>query len=237
LRKKGDFFRNDQDREDKACEIRGTSFAANPLPEDLFRLISFFRTFQELERRCPLHINPADWQQAVDDGRKFLTRWGQRAETLGWTPRDLFGLHAAPERPAANYRRLSRYDETGLIWLLRGRPVVVLTETTAAMQGATAVVTYRKLNKPALGPLGDSLDDMGAATRAVAGPTIKVPAPNAPSCVCCKDKALRPLRLAGLGAPAQTSMRRYSASIARWKSNAASQASTSFMTGSTSVTC
>ena len=69
----------------------------------------------------------------------------------------MFGLHTAPERPAANYSRLSRYDETGLIWLLRGR-------TTAAIQGATALLTYRKLNKPALGPLGDSLDDKGPAT-------------------------------------------------------------------------
>jgi hypothetical protein len=159
LRKKGDLFRNDHDGEDNAREIRASPFAANPLPEDLFRLIRFFRTFQELERRCPLHINPADWQQAIDDGRKFLARWGQQAETLGWTPRDLFSLHAVPERPAANYRRLSRYDETGLIWLLRSRPVIALTETTAAIQGATAVLTYRKLNKPALGPVGDSLDD------------------------------------------------------------------------------
>jgi hypothetical protein len=159
-RKKGDLFRDDQDGEDNACERRGASFAANPLPEDLFRLIRFFRAFQELERRCPLHINPGDWQQAVEDGRKFLARWGQQAETLGWTPRDLFGLHAVQEQPAANYRRPSRYDETGLIWLLRGRPVVALTETTAAIQGATTVVTCRKLNKPALGPVGDSLDDM-----------------------------------------------------------------------------
>ena len=52
----------------------------------------------------------------------------------------------------------------GLIWLLRGRPVVALTETVAAIQGTSAVLTYRKLNKPALGPVGDSLDDMGAAT-------------------------------------------------------------------------
>ena len=74
--------------------------------------------------------------------------------------------HSAGQRaicsacPAANYRRLSRYDETGLIWLLHGRPVIVLTETEAAIQGATAVLIYRKQRKPALGPIGDSLDDM-----------------------------------------------------------------------------
>jgi hypothetical protein len=39
-----------------------------------------------------------------------------------------FGLYRIPKKPAPNYRRLSRYDETGLIWLLRGRPVVALVE-------------------------------------------------------------------------------------------------------------
>jgi hypothetical protein len=94
-------------------------------------------------------------------GRAAVSRL--MADALGWTARELFGLHSPPERLSANYGRLSRYDETGLIWLLRGRPVIALTETTAAIQGATAVLTYRKLNKPALGPLGDNLDDMGAA--------------------------------------------------------------------------
>ena len=81
---------------------------------------------------------------------------------MGWTARQLFGLHTRPERPAASYSRLSRYDETGLIWLLRGRPVVALTATEAAIKHQSGnITTYRKLNKPALGPLGDSLDDMG----------------------------------------------------------------------------
>ena len=119
----------------------------------------FGRTLGALERRCPAHIDFADWQQAVEDGRVFVAKWGQQAEALGWTPNDVFGLHPVPDKPAANYRRLSRYDETGLIWLLRSRSVIALTETTAAIQGATAVLTYRKLNKPALGPVGDSLDD------------------------------------------------------------------------------
>ena len=55
---------------------------------------------------------------------------------------------------------MSRYDATGLIWLLQGRPVIALTETTAAIQSTTgSVLTYRKANKPALGPVGDSLED------------------------------------------------------------------------------
>jgi hypothetical protein len=125
------------------------------------RLNRFCRTFQELERRCPEHVDAADWQEAVEDGRHFLAAWGEQAEALGWTVRDLFGLAPVPDKPAANYRRLSRYDETGLIWLLRGRPVMALTTDTAAIQKpAGAITVYRKHNKPALGPVGDSLDDL-----------------------------------------------------------------------------
>jgi hypothetical protein len=70
-------------------------------------------------------------------------------------------LAAVPDKPHPSYRRLSRYDETGLIWLLRGRPVLVLTESTAAIESPTGTVTvYRRYNKPALGPLGDSLEDL-----------------------------------------------------------------------------
>src|SRR6516162_1738696 len=85
----------------------------------------------------------------------------EQAEALGWTAKHLFGLHKPPNRPHPSYSRLSRYDETGLIWLLGGREVVALTEATAAIQSSTgAITTYRRHNKPALGPVGDSLDDL-----------------------------------------------------------------------------
>jgi hypothetical protein len=39
-------------------------------------------------------------------------------------------------------------------------PVVAFTSNTAAIKTGTGnVLNYRKLNKPALGPVGDSLDD------------------------------------------------------------------------------
>jgi hypothetical protein len=124
------------------------------------RLGRFGRTFQELERRCPEYVEAADWQQAVEDSRRFLAQWSEQALALGWTSRDLFGLHTPPDEPRSSYRRLSRYDCTGLVWLLRGRPVVALTEGTAAIRSTTGNVTkYRKHDKPALGPLGDSLGD------------------------------------------------------------------------------
>jgi len=96
----------------------------------------------------------------AEDGWRFLARRGDRARALGWTARDLFGLHTSPAKPHPSYTRLSRYDETGLCWLLDGREVVALTEATAAIQNPTGAITiYRKHNKPALGPPGDSLDD------------------------------------------------------------------------------
>lgn len=111
--------------------------------------------FAALERRRPDQIELNFWQQAVEDGRRFLTRWGGPATAL--TASDLFGLHRVPDNPTPNYRRLSRYDETGLVWLLCGRPVVALTDATAVIEGRTGVVTmYRKNHKPSLGPLGDS---------------------------------------------------------------------------------
>jgi hypothetical protein len=58
--------------------------------------------------------------------------------------------------------RSSRYEETGPIWLLQKRPVVALTEATAAIENPKTgnVTTYRRHNKPAFGSLGDSLDDL-----------------------------------------------------------------------------
>jgi hypothetical protein len=49
--------------------------------------------------------------------------------------------------------RLSRYDSTGL---------VKMTADSAAIRTASGrTLMYPKNNKPALGPFGDSLDDMG----------------------------------------------------------------------------
>jgi hypothetical protein len=78
----------------------------------------------------------------------------------GETRQQRFSLHAPPANPHPSYNRLSRYDCTGLCWGLDGRRVVALTEQTAAVEGFTGNITiYRKTNKPAFGPLGDSLDD------------------------------------------------------------------------------
>jgi len=83
----------------------------------------------------------------------------------GLPARDLFGLPDVPDRPRPKYQRLSRYDQTGLIWLLQGRRVVELTKDKAVIETPTGAVTYRRYNKPALGPLGDSLDDFASGSH------------------------------------------------------------------------
>ena len=93
----------------------------------------------------PKLIEESRWQQAVVDGETFLRVWGGQAAALGWTETNLFGLHRIPKNPPASYRRLSRYDQAGLIWLLQGRAVVALTECSAAIQNPTGTITnYRK---------------------------------------------------------------------------------------------
>jgi hypothetical protein len=111
-----------------------------------------------LQRRCPVGIDDADWQQAITDFTCFLEKWAEQGDLLGWTAEDLLGLAPVPAQPSPSFQRLSRYDLTGLIWLLHGRPVVALTSSSAAIQGSSGAVTiYRKNNKPS--PLGDSVDD------------------------------------------------------------------------------
>jgi hypothetical protein len=92
--------------------------------------------FADLEARCPDRVDSDRWRQAIEDGRRFLAEWGEQATALGWTAADLFDLH--PTVP------LARYDCMGLVWLLRGRRVVALTDTAATIKTDTGAVTYRR---------------------------------------------------------------------------------------------
>jgi hypothetical protein len=121
---------------------------------------AYARTLAALGSCYPDLVPVERWRRTVKDGHSCLAKWGEQAQMLGWTARDLFGLHPIPANAAPSYRRLSRYDETGLIWQLQGRPVVALTADTAAIKNPTGAVTvYRRHNKPALGPVGDCLGD------------------------------------------------------------------------------
>jgi hypothetical protein len=96
--------------------------------------IPYAEALTELQDRQPQGVGEARWHEALNDGRRFLEIWGKRAADLGWTGDDLFGLH--PTAP------LARYDAMGLVWLLRGRPVVALTATEAIIR-ASAGTTLR----------------------------------------------------------------------------------------------
>ena len=127
--------------------------------DDETRRTSYDQVFAALRARCPDHIEYDRWQQAIRDADSFLPTWGAQARARGWTAGDLFGLHPAPARLAANFSRLSRRDALGLIWLLDGRPVIALTDQQAEIQGAGGVLVYRKLGQPALDS-GDCLHRM-----------------------------------------------------------------------------
>jgi hypothetical protein len=58
----------------------------------------------------------------------FEVRESVAAFVADFVPAAPFGLQAPPSKRHPSYSRLSRYDETGLVWLLQGRPVVALTE-------------------------------------------------------------------------------------------------------------
>jgi len=62
----------------------------------------------------------------IDDGFRFLDRWGTNAASLGWTALDVFGVH--PSAPAA------RYDVMGLVPLISGHDVVAITITSATIR-------------------------------------------------------------------------------------------------------
>ena len=81
---------------------------------------------------------------------------GRASFGAGMVEPDLFGLHTPPANPHPSYSRLSRYDATGLVWLLQGRPVIALTADTAAIESPKtgSVTVYRKHNKPALWAAG-----------------------------------------------------------------------------------
>ena len=124
--------------------------------------LRYRRTFAHLQLTPPALVDVACWRQCVEDGKRFLAKWGEQAEVLGWTSGDLFGLHPVPAEPHPSFSRLSRYDAAGLYWLLQGKEVIALTADTATIRNPAtgSLTTYRRFNKPALGPLGDSLDDL-----------------------------------------------------------------------------
>jgi hypothetical protein len=99
--------------------------AASPLPADCPS--EWQAIWKELKRSEPPSWASAErWRELAADAEGFLMTWGNTADRLGWTTLDLFGVH--PTAPTA------RFDVMGLIPILRGRSVCVLTEKTATIE-------------------------------------------------------------------------------------------------------
>jgi hypothetical protein len=113
-----------------------------------------------LERRRPDHIGAADWQHAIEDGRRFLIQWGERATALGWVEPDVFGLPPVPSNPHPSWRRLARVDQLGLVWMTHGRPVTSITagSATIATPSGGSLAFYRPRTTPG-GPENRRHDD------------------------------------------------------------------------------
>jgi hypothetical protein len=61
-----------------------------------------------LGRQQPSGVSEAEWRLALDDGERFLDKWGKTAAEMRWPPGVLFD------------------DGAGLVWRLAGRRVVAI---------------------------------------------------------------------------------------------------------------
>jgi hypothetical protein len=92
--------------------------------------------------RPPADVPPQRWQQLIDDAGRFIDqRWAARAETLGWSPLDMFG--------ADRIKPFARLDRAGLLWLINGRKLIALTENTATIETTpgSPPQTYRRRDR------------------------------------------------------------------------------------------
>ncbi len=83
----------------------------------------------------------AGWKALREDALRFIQDWAGQAHGLGWDALDLFGVHRT--KPTA------RLDCMGLVPLLKNRPVVVITENSAAIRSVSGgTLTFRRHESP-----------------------------------------------------------------------------------------
>ncbi len=77
------------------------------------------------------------WKTLQGDAVRFLRHWASQAHKLGWGVLDLFGAHSI--KPTV------RFDSLGLVPLLKGRPLLALTDDSAAIKTASGgSLTFRR---------------------------------------------------------------------------------------------
>lgn len=86
--------------------------------------------------RPPRGVAPKAWRLLLADLETFRRDWSDRAAELGWSELELYGA----DRRAP----WERVDRSGLVWMLRGRPVVAMTADTATIATPSGGhLTYR----------------------------------------------------------------------------------------------
>lgn len=83
----------------------------------------------------PPEIDAEAWRQLIDDGGHFLDKWGGKADRLGWSAVDVFGVRSV--QPHAGY------EAAGLAHLIRGGEVVAIDPHCATIRTPSgATLTY-----------------------------------------------------------------------------------------------
>ena len=93
--------------------------------EDPFAPISpngYSVAFAKLQSSHPTNISADLWKIAVDDAKRFLGKFEDKASSLGWSPEDLF---KAPHGS----------NPMGLIWFMLGEEVISVDNTRAIFVG------------------------------------------------------------------------------------------------------
>lgn len=93
----------------------------------------------------PKGFDDRRWRTLIDDGGRFLDRWGREAAQLGWTEKDVFGVH--PVAPGA------RYDTMGLVPLIGGDDIIAISERSATIRARTSGSTLVYLRRPRAGSI------------------------------------------------------------------------------------
>ena len=97
----------------------------------------------------PKGFDERRWRTLIDDGGKFLDRWGGEAARLGWSALDVFGAH--PIAPGA------RYDAAGLVLLIDGGEVIAIRLDRATIRSrlSPSELTYLRTPKAGVVALWD----------------------------------------------------------------------------------
>ena len=86
---------------------------------------------------CPASVRPPRWDRLQLDAAEFIETWATQAAALGWSTYDVFGANRT--------KPIERVDQAGLVVLINGRELAVLTDSEAVIGTRTSAgLTYRR---------------------------------------------------------------------------------------------